>query len=84
MIAERVVRFDADEEIRRHQPRALVQQLIEGMLAVGARLAPDDRRGLDVQQAAVAIDALAVALHLELLEVRGQALQTLFVGQHRV
>ena len=84
MIAELVVRLDADEKIGRDQPRALVQQLVEGVLAVGAGLAPHHRRGLRVERRAVAIDALAVALHLELLQVRGQALQVLFVRQHRV
>ena len=33
------------QEVARHQPRALMNQLIEGVLAVGARLAPDDRAG---------------------------------------
>ena len=84
MVAERIVRLDADEEVGRHQPRALVEQLEEGVLAVRARLAPDDRRGLHVDDAAVAIDALAVAFHFELLQVGRQALQMLLVRQDRV
>ena len=78
------MRLDADEEIGRDQPRALVQQLVEGVLAVRAGLAPHDRRGLHVDDAAVAIDALAVAFHFELLQIRRQPLQVLLVGQHRV
>ena len=39
------------------------------MLAVGARLAPDDRAGLRRDHLAVQIDMLAVALHLQLLEI---------------
>ena len=84
VIAELIVRLDADQEIGRHQPRALVQQLEERVLAVGARLAPHDRRGLQIDDVAVAIDALAVALHLELLQVGRQPLQALLVRQHRV
>ena len=84
MIADLIVRLDADEEIGRHQARALVEQLVERVLAVGAGLAPDDRRGLELHECALAIDALAVAFHLELLQVRGQPLQMLLVRQHRV
>ena len=44
MIAELIVGLDADEKVGRDQPRALVQQLVERVLAVRAGLAPDDRR----------------------------------------
>ena len=43
------------------------------MLAVGAGLAPDDRAGLVVHDMPVQIDVLAVALHLQLLEIGGEA-----------
>ena len=70
---------------RRHEPRALVQQLVERVLAVGAGLAPDDRRrSCTSTGVAVAIDALAVALHVELLQIGRQPLQVLVVRQHRV
>ena len=72
------------QEVARDQPRALVNQLIERVLAVGARLAPFDRTAVVVERAALAIDALAVALHVELLQIGGQAQQVLVVGQHRV
>ena len=58
-----------------------MDQLIEGMLAVGARLAPIDRAGVVVDPRAVERHMLAVALHGELLEIGGKALQILFVGQ---
>ena len=64
--------------------RALVQQLVEGMLAHRAFGAPQHRRGGVVDRAALAVDALAVRLHLELLQVRGQQAQRVRVGQHRV
>ena len=43
MPAERVERLGEADEVAGDQPRALVDQLIEGMLAVGAGLAPIDR-----------------------------------------
>ena len=43
------------------------------MLAVGAGLAPNDWAGLVVHDMPVHIDMLAVALHLQLLEVGGEA-----------
>ena len=44
----------------RNQSRALVDQLVEGMLPVGARLTPVDRPGLGVEVLAVERDMLAV------------------------
>ena len=47
-VADVVVRFGEADEVRRHQPGALVDQLVEGVLAVGARLAPEDLAGRGV------------------------------------
>ena len=44
MLAERVERLREADEVARDQLRALVDQLVEGVLPVGARLAPVDRR----------------------------------------
>ena len=52
------------------------------MLPVGARLAPENRSGLIIHDRAVERDVLAVGLHRELLQVRREALQVLFVGEH--
>ena len=62
----------------------LVQQLVERVLGIGARLAPDHRGRGALHRFATAAHGLAVALHLQLLEVRGQAVQMLVVGQHRM
>jgi hypothetical protein len=43
------------------------------MLAVRSRLAPDDRAGLIGNSPAFEVDALAVALHLQLLQISGEA-----------
>jgi hypothetical protein len=65
------------------QPRALMNQLIERMLAVGAGFAPVNRAGLVIHFFPVERDVLAVALHRQLLKIRGKAFQVLFVGQNR-
>ena len=83
MIAKRIQRLAEADEVAGNQPRPLMDQLIERMLAVGARLAPVDRPRLIVDARAVERDVLAVALHRQLLEVRGKALQVLLVRQHR-
>ena len=54
------------------------------MLTIGARLAPDDGSGGIVHPRPVAAHALAVALHVGLLQVGGKAVQGLLVGEHRV
>ena len=59
-----------------------MDQLIERMLAVGSRLAPVDRPGLVLGRSPIHRHMLAVALHRQLLEVGGKALQVLLVGQH--
>src|SRR5690606_19162010 len=51
------------DEIAGHAPRALMQKLVERVLAVGARLAPPDRTGASLDRRAIHAHALAVALH---------------------
>mmetsp|Transcript_17542 Transcript_17542/g.45004 ORF Transcript_17542/g.45004 Transcript_17542/m.45004 type:complete len:224 (+) Transcript_17542:929-1600(+) len=84
MLAHRVLRLHRREEVARDQLRALVDQLVEGVLAVGAWLSPDDRAGRDGDGFAAARDTLAVGLHVSLLEVRAEAVQVLIVRQDRV
>ena len=59
-----------------------MQQLVEGMLAVGAGLAPEDLTGVGGHGAAVPANMLAVGLHGELLQVGREAVQVLAVRQH--
>ena len=77
VLGKRAQRLEEADQVARHQLRALVQQLIERMLPVGARLAPDDGPGLIVDARSAQVDALAVALHLQLLQVGGKARQVL-------
>ena len=60
-----------------------MDELVEAVLAVRARLAPEDRARLVVHRRTVGGDRLSVRLHRQLLEIRGEALQVLVVGEHR-
>src|SRR6516165_12112308 len=74
MSAQSVERSGKSDEIAGYEARALVDQLIERMLTVGTRLSPKDRPGIVIDLRAIERDVLAVALHGELLEIRGEAL----------
>ena len=81
--AQLVPRLRESDEVAGDELGALVYQLVEGVLAVGAGLPPVDLAGLVIHRAAVEGDALAVALHGQLLQVGREALEVLLVGQHR-
>ena len=83
-VGRRVGGIGEGDEVGRNHHSALVQQLIEGMLAVGAGLAPEDLTGVGGHGAAVPADMLAVGLHGELLQVGREAVQVLAVRQHGV
>src|SRR3569623_1594603 len=84
VIADGVVRLDGREEVAGNEPRALMDELIERVLAVSAGLAPDHGTGVVIDYFDVTIDALAVALHVALLEIGGKAMEILIVGQDGV
>ena len=82
--AQRSERLAKRDEVARNQPGALMNQLIERVLAVGAGFAPDKSgRCRSSPCLPVERDVLAVALHRQLLEIGGKPFQVLFVGQHR-
>ena len=81
---EVVRRAGEADEVARDQGGALVDQLEVGVLAVRARRAPHDRSGRRAHRRSVAGHALAVGLHVELLEVGREACQVVAVGQDRV
>jgi hypothetical protein len=80
---ERMERLAERDEVAGDDARALVEELVERMLAVGAWLAPVDGPGVPGDLLALEGHALAVALHRELLQVRREPLQVLFVGEDR-
>ena len=76
--------FHGSEEIAGDQFSALVDQLVEGVLAVGTRLSPNNRTSTPSDGFAVTIHSLAVAFHVALLEVGGEAVEILIVRQDGV
>src|SRR5947209_9026916 len=82
MAANRVERLGKCDEVARNKPGPLVDELIEGMLAVRPRLAPIDGRCIVRDGLAIQRDVLAVALHRQLLKVSGKALQILLIRQN--
>ena len=80
VVADRIVRGAEADEVARDHARALVDELIEGVLAVCAGFAPDDRTGSVGDAVAMAVNGLAIALHVELLKISSQACKILVVG----
>ena len=83
VVERRLVADGRDQELAGDDVGALVDQLVEGVLAVGAGLAQDHRPGRGRDRRAVEGHALAVRLHVELLQVGRQPQQPLVVGQDR-
>ncbi len=84
VVADLVVAVGRGDEVARNHLGALVDQLVEGVLAIGTRFAPEDRAGLVVHALGIAVNGLAVGFHVGLLEVGGQAVQVLVVREHGV
>ena len=61
-----------------------MEELIEAVLAIGSRLAPDDGTRLPFDFVVVLRDVFAVAFHINLLKVGGEAVHGLVVGQNGV
>ncbi|CAB3920849.1 hypothetical protein LMG3482_05957 [Achromobacter deleyi] len=72
--------LQAGDEVHRRALGALVQPLEEGVLAVGARHAPDDGSRGHANLGAVTGDALAQRFHFQLLQVGHQVQQPGAVG----
>ena len=81
MATEGIQRLREGDEVARNETRALVDELVEGMLSVRAWLAPVDDTGVGIDLAAVELDVLAVAFHRELLQVGGEALEVLLIRE---
>ena len=77
-----VGRFFDGDKFHRHHVGSLVQHLKVSMLAVGAWLAPEHGRRAKGQRLTFAVHALAVALHLQLLQVSRPAPQGTVVGRN--
>src|SRR5689334_12623419 len=82
MVTKRLDGLGEADEVAWDETRALVDQLIEGVLPVGSRFAPVHRARLVAHARAVNADALAIALHGELLEIGWESRQVLAVRKH--
>ena len=80
--AQRVEGPAETDQVEWDELRPLVNELIERVLSVRSRLAPEHGAGLVVDGLAFERHVLAVRLHRELLQVRGKALQVLLVRHH--
>ena len=64
--------------------RALMEQLVVGVLADGPGRAPENRRGVMFDRLPLGRHALAITLHGELLQKVGQVGELLSVRQHHM
>src|SRR5262245_7147707 len=82
VVVHRVQRLAEADEVTGDEPRTLVDELVEGVLTVGPRLAPVDWGGVVVHLHTVKGDVLTVALHRELLQVGRKPFEILVVGEN--
>ena len=82
MVSNWVLRLNRREEIAWDEFGSLVDQLVEGVLAIGACLTPDDGTSLVVDSLGVLCDEFAVAFHLKLLQIVGKASHVLVVREN--
>src|SRR5262245_32786732 len=74
MPAERIERLVKGNEVCWNESGPLMDELIERMLAVGARLSPVHRTGVIGHLCSIECHVFAVALHRQLLQVGGKSL----------
>ena len=72
-----ILAFLKTDELERNDVRTLVQELIEGVLSVRARLAKQNRACLVVYGFAKTVHRFAVGLHIHLLQMSREAAQRL-------
>src|ERR1700690_1967014 len=82
MFPDRVVADGRCEEIGWDKSCTLMDKLVERMLPVCSRLAPDYRPGLISHRPSRSIDRLAIAFHVALLEISGKAVHVLVIRQY--
>ena len=82
MSTDGVQGISESDEVTWDESGALVDQLVERVLSVGAWFPPVDGTGIVVDNRAIESNAFAVAFHGELLEVGGEAFEVLIVWQN--
>src|SRR5689334_9769569 len=84
MVAQRIQRSGGGQKVARNEFGPLMDQLVKRMLTVGSRLTPDHRPCAVIDRLAVSGNALAVALHVALLEISREARHILVIRQYRL
>src|SRR5271166_1300662 len=79
MVLKVAKRLAESDQVARDKLRALMDELVKRVLPVGSRFTPDDRPRLVAHGLAVEVHVLAVALHLQLLQVSRKALEVVRV-----
>src|SRR4029077_13771717 len=83
MSAKLMQRLSKRNKVTGNEPGALMNQLIEGMLPVGSRLAPVDGAGVARDVGPIQRNVFAITLHRQLLQIGRKPLQVLLIGQDR-
>ena len=83
MAAKGIESLTESDKVARNELGSLMNQLVEGMLAVGSRLAPVDRAGLIRNFGTVEGNMFAIAFHYQLLQIGGESFQVLLIRQNR-
>ena len=76
-----IMRLDWGNEVTRDESGALVDQLVECMLSIGARLSPDNWPSAVSHPGATPGHILPIALHVSLLEVSCKSVKVLVIGK---
>ena len=61
-----------------------MEQLKVGVLAVCSCRTPDDKPGIVIDFFTISGDTLTITLHVRLLQIRGQVLEVLVIGNNRL
>src|SRR5579885_3557816 len=82
VMSERIQRLAEADKVAGNELCSLVNQLVKSVLPVRARLSPDNRPSLVVDTIAFQRHMLAIAFHVQLLEIRTQPAKVVIVGQN--
>lgn len=83
-LSEGIMARSRRDKVRRDELGALVHELVERVLAIRSRGPPQNRSRLIVDAVPVLGDEFPVGLHVALLEVVGEFMEVLVVGEECV
>ncbi len=83
VLTERIKWLRERNEVTRDYPRALVNELVKGMLPIRSWFAPVNRTCIARYPAAINGGLLAVTLHCQLLQVGRKTIHVLIVRENR-